>query len=108
LSEEKERKRKAIRGSFEDVCDSQEMLLKMIEDPMADWNEIEGLLNRAFCGFMSEELESFLDDVRKYRLENDPGVRMYLKILCANNRNLALRRSFELSKERKVGGIEVE
>jgi len=98
-----EQRQKAIRGSFEDVCDSQEKLLKIIES--GDWGEIEGLLNRAFCGFMSEELESFLNDVRKYRLENDPGVRRYLKILCANNRNLALRRSFELSKERRVGGI---
>jgi len=87
---------------------AQEELLKKIGDPSVSWDDIEGLLNRAFCGFMDRELETFLSDVRCYRLEYDPGVRNYLKILCANNRNLALRRSFELSKERKIGGIAEE
>jgi len=94
-----ERKR-AVRGSFEDVCAAMSELLKRIET--APWGEIEELLDRAFCGFMPPELEDWLAQVRLLDLQDDESVRWFTKKLIANNRNWALRESFLASFERPV------
>ena len=91
-----ERKR-AVRGSFEDVCTAMSELLKRIET--APWGEIEELLDRAFCGFMPPELEDWLAQVRLLDLQDDENVRWLLAKLLANERNWALRQSFQLSLE---------
>ena len=92
----------AIRGSFEDVCAAQIELLKVIDT--AKWDEVEELLNRAFCGFMPPRLEDFLAQIRLLDLQDNPDVRWLLKKLLANERNWALRQSFELSRERRPPG----
>jgi len=92
-----ERRKAAIRGSFEDVCEAQKELREKIMT--AKWSEIEELLDRAFCGFMPHQLEDFLAQVRLLDLQDDENVRWFLAKLLANERNWALRQSFQLSLE---------
>jgi len=99
-------RRVSLRGSFEDVCAAHEELRSRILE--ADWNEIEGLLDRAFCGYMPKSLERFLNLIRLLDLEDDPDIRRFMLKLVSGGRNMALRRSFELSGEYRIGHIREE
>jgi len=99
-------KRKVLRGSFEDICTALEELRRRIYT--ASWEELEGLYDRAFCGFMTPRLENFLRQIRLLGLEDDENVRWALLKIIENEKNWALRRGFELSGEYRIGRIREE
>jgi len=102
----KERKREFLRGSFEDVSRAQEELMDKIGDATVPWSEIEKLAIRAFCGFIPQQLKRLLNIIRRYRLGDDPDIRLFLKTEVLCHLDLAQRQVFTLSSEKPArGGI---
>jgi len=106
----------ALRGSFEDVVAAHSDLLNLLledeewrEEPDKTWVRVEGLLDRAFCGFTTPRLRKILAVMRRHRLYRRRIWRLTLLRAILNAKDTALRKTFTLSRERFRGkGIEWE